>query len=156
MSIMIAGGGAMSAPGLVVPESGLVTTITKAVQEVFDSVHAPNVTAHGFDAGADGWFYAGTFGSIADDEYQDGGDNTRTVTSCYWVDFTTRLWFVLDTTSVPDTDTTFVSITVDGTTYNRSDAETYDASVDGGTSWKWGPQSNDFAGANPIDFTVTV
>ena len=145
---------------------GLVTTINSARSAIIKSVKKGTkvvdlIYAWGFDAGSDTYFLS-NFGSIADGTYDDGGSNSRVVDSCYWVsndnDQTQylQLHFVLDTTSVPNTDTTFVSIIIDGTTFNRS-AASYTASVNGGTRWRWSSVSTDpFSGANPDDFEVTI
>jgi len=119
-------------------------------------------SAFGFDAGSDYYAYGPGFGSIATGTYTDAGSNSRTIDSCYYFDGTHDpigedfLYFVIDTTSVPNTDTTFKYLDIDGNQYNRADAF-YIASVDGGTGWEWalGADATDpFAGANPDDFEV--
>lgn len=149
-------GRARALAGVPAGASGLVTTINSAVQVVFSSVHAGEITATGFDAGPDYWGYAGSFGSIANDTYDDGGANSRTVASCYWTDVTT-LSLAMDVTSVPDTDTTFTEIAIDGVVFTRASRSAYLASNDGGTVWTWNSVTpNPFLGSNPDDFEVRI
>ena len=136
--------------------SGLVTTITSASQVIFSSIHVGILTATGFDAGPDYWGYAGSFGSIANDTYDDGSAISRTVSSCYWTDINT-LSFALDQINAPDTDNTFTEIVIDGVTFTRASASNYLASNDGGTVWTWtGTTPDPFLGANPDDFEVHI
>lgn len=142
--------------GAVAAVSGLVTTITSAAQVIFSSIHVGTLTAHGFDAGPDYWGYAGSFGSIANDTYDDGSAISRTVSSCYWTDINT-LSFALDTTFVPDTDNTFTEIEIDGVAFTRASASNYLNNNDGGTVWTWnGVTPNPFLGSNPDDFEVHI
>lgn len=135
-------------------EFGLDTTITAVVQEVYHSGWSPHITVEGFDAGPDPWEYAGTFGSIAQNTYQDGGNNTRTVGSCYHHIATGILTMVLETIGVPNTDATFISMKIGGTTYTRA-SSFYSVSVDGGSQWLWnGLFSVVFLGPNPHNFEL--
>lgn len=134
---------------------GLFTTITSAMQVIFSSIHVGVLTAHGFDAGPDYWGYVGSFGSIANDTYDDGSSISRTVSSCYHTDIGT-LSFGLDQINAPDTDNTFVSLDIDGNIFTRASASNYLASSDGGTIWTWTSVSDPFTGSNPDDFTVNI
>lgn len=119
----------------------LDTTITSANQKVGTTTPTKvpeDIDAIGFDAGSDAYSYAGTFGSIASGVYTDGDSNSRTIDSIYWNDYVgiEELYFVLDTTSVPNVDATFSKIVLGSDTFLRS-AATYFASQDGGTMWQW-------------------
>lgn len=143
--------------------SATVYTSTKEIiTDLSTYINTYFYTAYGFDAGSDYFAYGLGFGSIASGTYTDGNSNSRTVDSCYFLEGSAdprgqdNLFFVLDTTSVPNTNSTFFKIVIDGNEYLRSDAF-YVASVDGGTSWNWtfSPSgTNPFLGANPDDFEV--
>ena len=140
------------------------TTTKEVVTDQSTYINTYDYIAYGFDAGSDYWAYGPGFGSIANGTYTDAGSTSRLVDSCYFVQGSVEnsidsLWFVLDTTSVPDTDTVFKYIVIDGNQYNRADRAFYYASADGGTAWTWefDPSgTNPFAGANPDPFEVWV
>ena len=135
---------------------GLITTVNSAAQVIFSSIHAGVITATGFDAGPDYWGYAGSFGSIANDSFNDGGGNPRVVSSCYHSNFGT-LTMGFDQINVPDTDTSFISMEIDGQVFTRASADNYLASNDGGTIWIWFSIAGDvWSGANPDDFEIHV
>lgn len=123
--------------------NAVVATSTKeVVTDAGTYTNTYDLVAYGFDAGSDYYAYGLGFGSIATGTYTDAGSNSRTVDSCYFIDATGQpaeadwLYYCIDTTSVPNTDTTFKYIVIAGNQYNRADA-TYLASVDGGTIWEW-------------------
>jgi hypothetical protein len=140
----------------------LDTTITSAQATLGTTGTSPSTYytyGYGFDAGADPFNYGGTFGSIADNTYTDGGSTTRTITSCYsvYVQITDTwlLYFTLNGTDIPDTNTTFAYIIIDGVQFNRWDRGAK-ANTTGGTYWRWADTADRFVGANPDDFEVWV
>jgi hypothetical protein len=78
----------------------------------------------------------GLFGSIGSGTYLDGGGNSRTISIAMWDGSNVQFW--LNAAGIANTDTTFASISLDGTTLNRSDA-TYNGAAGGGirSSWVW-------------------
>jgi len=151
--------GAAGSSSAIVTDQGLITTIDVDIFEIFHSGWAPHVDGVGFDAGSDFWANATPFGSIADDTYTDGGSNTRVVESVYWdgANGGNTLQMSFDTTSIANTDTTFINMILDGTTYTRA-SSTYQASSDGGTMWRWlSVTPNPFGGTSgTVDFELTV
>lgn len=170
---LLAGGFFSQTAGGGGPTQVLDTEVTSGSAEVYSSTtevvtdmstytQTYNYFAYGFDAGSDYYAYGPGFGSIVDGTFDDAGSNSRLIDSCYWFEGTGDpigedfVYFVLDTTSVPNTDTTFKYIIIDGNQYNRADAF-YIASVDGGTGWEWAlgaSATNPFSGANPDPFEV--
>ena len=105
------------------------------------------------------------FGTIGGQYYSDANSNTRTIRAIIFGNpvsapspNNTRHWviFVLDGTSVPNTDNTFKSLklTGSGTTYtfNRSSAH-YSSSSNGCTAWAW--EYNSTSSNNGIDSLYT-
>lgn len=134
--------------------AGLNTTVTVVHKLIYNTGWTPSVDAYGFDAGDDPWDYAGTYGSIANDTFQDGGDNTRVVSSAYWEDYGSIFWFTLAGVSVPNTADTFVSIDVDGNNFTRASA-TY-VSHASYTYWYWSVGTNPFGTSGTKDFVINV
>jgi hypothetical protein len=140
----------------------LNTTITSAQATLGTTGTTPTLYytyGYGFDAGADPFTYGGTFGSIATGVYTDAGSTSRTISSCYSVYIqitdTWKLYFTLNGTSIPDTNTTFSKIIIDSVTFNRTDAE-LNGNANGGTYWRWSDTVDRFVGANPDTFEVWV
>jgi hypothetical protein len=123
--------------------NAVVATSTKEVTtDQSTYINYYDLTAYGFDAGSDYYAYGPGFGSIATGTYTDANSTSRLVDSCYFIDATGQpaeadyLYFCIDTTSVPNTDSTFKYIVINGFQYNRADSF-YIASSDGGTIWEW-------------------
>lgn len=79
------------------------------------------------------------FGALSPNTFTDGGGTTRTIvqlaesTGANTADY---LILALSGTSVPNSNTTFTSITIGTTTLTRASAS-YAASYNGGTYWSW-------------------
>lgn len=141
--------------------AALDTTITVAESPTaFDTTPATDMNpcyAYGFDAGAD-YFGFGTFGSIANGNWTDGGSNARTVSALYWTESCggsedLELYLNLDQISVPDTDTSFVSIDYDGENFLRSARNQY-ISTTGRSTWIWTENAKPQSGT--IDFVINI
>ena len=78
----------------------------------------------------------GLYGSIGNANFNDAGGNARTVSAMIWDGSFVQL--ILSTASIPNTDTTFECINIDGNIYKRS-AATYNGSFGGGarSQWRW-------------------
>ncbi len=122
--------------------------------------------AYGFqDASADPLGIA-AIGSMGDVTYTDGGSTSRTITGIFWSDLgvsgtpageTDNIYFGISGTSVPDTNTTFLDFTYNGTNYTRASRDTYLSSVGAvNTYWVYlnvvvnGPQSG------TVDFDLAI
>ena len=102
-----------------------------------------------------GWDFAGgnaSMGSFPSLGFTDGGSNSRSVAMVAWQKNTASgpgavtgttgvtgnyIALALNQTNVPNTNSTFASIEIDGNTYNRSDAAEYNSSENNGTYWRW-------------------
>jgi hypothetical protein len=109
----------------------------------------PDPTGRGYDGGAD-YYSLGGFGSISDPTLHTSLD----ISSVYW-GTTQIMHFAIQGTGHANSDATFRSVTINGTTWLRADADFYSSSIDGGTVWYWN------TGATPPynssgDYTVTV
>lgn len=106
-----------------------------------------------------------TFGSIGSTYYTDGASNTRTIRAIIFGNPSsspspnnTRHWviFVLNGTSVPNSDNTFKSLILTGSgtdyTFTRSSAH-YSSSSNGATAWAW--EYNSTTSNNGIDSMYT-
>lgn len=120
--------------------------------------------AWGYDGGNDYYTYATNKGSlkldgVAEDTYVDGGSNTQTISAMYYTDVPNGYFFFsLDTTSVANTDTTFVSIDANGTVYTRASGN-YVASKNGATHWWWSDSAPGTWGGSTsgtFDFTINI
>lgn len=160
---MLAGGYYSQGGGGGGETQALSTTITSAQATLGSTGTSPSTYftyGYGFDAGADPFAYAGTFGSIVSATYTDGASTSRTISSCYsavaigpdvW-----KLYFTLNALSITDSDATFSKIIIDGVTRNRSDADASAVNANGGTYWRWAEVGDLFNGANPDNFEVWV
>lgn len=106
--------------------------------------------------GRDGSGQSGTtFGSISPGTYVDAAGNTRTINDMFDNTdgaFVFQCRFQLVGASIPNTDDTFVSLTLGGTTLLRS-AATYSPSVGVGNSqWLW----NSMLGHGVATYPVTI
>jgi hypothetical protein len=105
-------------------DSQVTTTTTPTTH---GSTTSP-VAGTGFDGGNDYYTNTPSFGSMTNTSYR--GYN---ITGLYWL-ANQFLYFSLDTTSIPDTDSTFYSIMIDGVEWLRS-SMTYVASKNNATHW---------------------
>ena len=149
-SLLKAGGAGLS----------LETTITAAHKQIYTttpSTYPKDVDADGFDAGSDYYAYPGTFGSIADANFSDALGQPRTIDSCYWTYFGETLYMVLSELGLPNNNTVFSAIWIDGVEFRREDA-LWDDNVDGGTAWWWyGTETSPLLVAeNDHDFEVWI
>lgn len=114
--------------------------------------------ATGYDGGADPYSYGPGYGSIGTSNFYDGGLNARNCSMCAYVIGTyvgnNSIIFALDQTSVPDNNTTFVSIDINGLTLNRSARTGYQPSVGGTSYWFWNGVGQPFTGGT-VSFTIT-
>jgi len=144
----------MATAGLTIPFSGIAldTTLTSVGQIVYDDTggsdpdfallftYKVNPSAHPLVGNTE------SGGGINDDTYTDGGSNSRTIVAIGWSDAgvagtppseTDNIYFILDGNSIPDTDTTFVSIEYGGETYTRSAASSYTNPGATESCWQW-------------------
>lgn len=119
----------------------LDTTITSMGSDIY-YVAGTSTTyfAYGYTSGVD-YLSLGNFGSIGSATYSDGGGTTRTISGIYYTEPSgdadgDDLFFCLNTTSISNSNTTFVSIEYNGQTYTRSSA-TYTASTGSCSTWRW-------------------
>lgn len=124
--------------------------------------------AYGFDAGADWWINSPNFGSIANPNFNDGTLIARTILSAYYS--SAFVQWVISGTDVPDFDTTFKGITVNGNFIPRSSRTNYYADTSAGsngvygggigfpgtTCWTWGTFGNVFGTSGTIPFVVNI
>lgn len=144
----------MITPSKAAPDDHVTTVTSEFKEDIFHSGWTPHIDATGFDAGSDWWYYAGTFGSIADDTYTDGSLTERTISSCYH-DSVDIVQFTLAGTGISNSDDTFVSIEIDSVTLLRTDANYVSDNANVGTTWYWSSITPGiFDGANPDNFTV--
>jgi len=161
------------------PSGGLSTTITAAryLADVLTTGPPTDENDYfhyirGYTDNSD-WYEAaaGVHGSMGADQYQDGGDTTRTIEHVgYYEDdngsplsIVLDMVFMLNGTGIADSDTTFVSIEVEKSTggnetYLRSSA-IYDSSQNGGTLWRWSNVAHTthfLVANNDHDFVVNV
>lgn len=108
----------------------------------------------GYDGGNDYYGHGTNQGAMTPNTYTDGSPTTRTISGLYWSQ-SNYLIFSLDTTSVPNTDTTFVSIDVDGNNYTRSSA-TYVASLNGASHWYWAEATRPFPASGDVPIVVNL
>lgn len=98
------------------------------------------------------------FGSIGTATYTDAGSNSRTIRIVQW-DGATLIQFWLGAAGIPNTNTTFTSITLNGpggnVTLTRSTA-TYDGAASGGTLSRWYWSNTTFPGFAGQSVTLTV
>jgi hypothetical protein len=119
----------------------LDTTITTMGNAVYESDSSGTWRAYGFNNGVDRYSYA-NFGAIGSATYTDGGSNSRTISGLYYHESggsdarEDDLVLSLNATSIANTDTTFVSLVYNGTTYLRS-AATYNGTLGSCSSWTW-------------------
>lgn len=107
----------------------------------------------GYDGGAD-YFNATGFGSIGNPTFTDYAGNTRTITSTYWTGHGILL-FTLSGASVPNSDNTFSSISIEGHVYNRANATYESGTPAGATTWWWeSPTVNPFGQSGTKTFEV--
>jgi hypothetical protein len=122
--IMTAGGGL-----------ALDTTMTLS-SVIYDADSVESWRYYGMDNGVD-FNSSASFGSLANYDF-----DTFTISALYWAEdgaaasISDDLFFCLDTTSVADSDSTFISLEYSGETYLRSDA-TYYATTGSATTWRW-------------------
>jgi hypothetical protein len=81
-------------------------------------------------------YSAGLFGAIAVDTYNDRGAVSRTIAIVMWDGANVQFW--LNAAGIANADSTFASISLNGTVLARS-ASTYNGAAGGGTrsSWVW-------------------
>jgi len=95
---------------------------------------------HGFDAGADLYYYGPNVGSIADATYFDGAGVERTIDSVIHTEAGFSVFSLLGI-NIPDSDDTFVSIMMDSSNvYVRGVYGAFGQYVpfaNGGTHWYW-------------------
>lgn len=110
-------------------------------RQVFSaSIHETTITVGNDGVPLQYGYIQSLYGSIGDATFNDHGSNARTILIAIWQypgdgQF---MRFVLSGASIPDTDTTFVSITIGGVTFTRASRTGYNASFGGGdTSWEW-------------------
>lgn len=100
-------------------------------------------------------YTVGLYGSIGSDTYTDAGANSRTIALVQWNG--TAVQIFMNGASIPDTDTTFTSIVINGITFLRSARTTYDGAASGGTKtkWLWSPDPGGEGFSGTIPFVVT-
>ena len=103
-------------------------------------------------------FQTGSYGSIDDDTFVDGGGTTRTVTACAedqsGLPSPVPLALYIDGLSVPNTNATFSYIVINGNKLLRS-AATYNGSDSGDSSWTWTTSGFlDTSGTDPLQIWV--
>ena len=127
---------------LAVTAPALETTITSMGSQVYDADSVDSWTVYGYDGGVDRFTYT-NWGSIGSATYTDGGSNSRTISAIYYHEAGSPdvraddLYLCLNATSIPDTDTTFVSLEYNGETYTRASRLTYDGTTGSCSSWRW-------------------
>lgn len=165
-----------SAIGLSTPPLpvGLSTTVTSGGPVQVSAYTTPGffpsfipgyatVEATGYDGGLDFYSYAPGFGAIGADTFLDGGGNIRTLSSCYYVigNFVGNSSVILtyNQSSVPDTNASLISLTVNGVTYNRA-SRTGHGTFSGLTYWFWNVGAFGFNPFSPpggsISLVITV
>lgn len=102
-------------------------------------------------------YTSGLWGSIGTATYTDRGSNSRTIVIASWSGTNIQFW--LSVASVPNTDTTFATITLAGpggsVTLQRS-AATYNGSASGGTRSSWSWVNSTYPGTTPQSVTLNV
>ena len=133
--------GTVSAAGAA-GSAALDTTITSMGNTIYDADSIDSWRVYGYNSGVDYYSYA-NFGSIGSATYTDGGSNSRTISAIYYHEAGAPnareddLVLSLNATSIPDTDTTFVSLEYNGQTYTRSSRTVYSGSFGSCSSWIW-------------------
>jgi hypothetical protein len=125
--------------------SGLFLTLPSSVNGVTIVV---TIGTSGNSSG----FVSGSFGSISPSTYVDHSGVSRTISQLQAADNGAPPWALVIRMNgtPPDSDATFISILVNGTTYLRSAAASLD--VGGGVrQWAWGG-----LGGNPIGTSGTT
>lgn len=134
----------MASAGTIAAAAGgvaLDTTITSMGNQIYFADSSEDWRYYGYDGGVD-FGSASNMGSIGDDTYTDGGSNSRTISALYYAEDGSgepeedNLLLSMNATSIPNTDTTFVSLEYGGETYTRSTA-TYHATQGSASSWYW-------------------
>lgn len=147
--------------------SGYTSQIDKRWDDNIPALSLFTTAQKNDNPGPIGWDFDSTSNSTAVGSgltnFQDAGNNTRTIRDLMWAQntYSTRdtatsggynysvlddgniLIFGLSGTSVPNSDTTFVSIVVNGLTLTRTSAE-YISSENGNTVWLWTLDDSDF------------
>lgn len=100
---------------------------------------AMTLTAEAITGASDGYFAFGTYGNLVPFLFEDNTGTTRSVRSLYTSDGSSSLRFEISGTSIPDSDDTFVNLTVDGNSYARSAATHSVGSTYTYWVWPWGP-----------------
>ena len=151
----------------ITPISGYTSQIDKRWDDNIPALSIFTTAQKVDNPGPIGWDFDSTSNSTAVGSglttFQDAGDNTRTIKDLMWAQntYSTRnsatdsgynysaldagniLIFGIGGTSVPNSDTTFVSIVVNGLTLNRTSAE-YISSEAGNTVWLWTLDDSNF------------
>lgn len=120
----------------------LDTTITSMGNTIYDADSIDSWRVYGYNSGVDYYSYA-NFGSIGSATYTDGGSNSRTISAIYYHEpgspnaRADDLVLSMNATSVPDTDTTFVSLEYNGVSYTRTSRSVYSGTFGSASSWIW-------------------
>lgn len=125
----------------------IVTPDMTVGTQVLYTTKGPDPTGRGFDGGAD-YYSLGGFGALSDTDL-----HGLTMSSIYW-GTTDIMHFGIQGTSHADTDSTFIDLEINGTTWTRSSRAFYSASIDSGTMWYWNQASAPFNSSG--NYTVTV
>lgn len=124
--------------------AALETQIDRGSQ-IYDADSMNNWRTYGYAFDTNNWFGVSAFGTMDATTYTDGGSNSRTIRSCHDAEAGGSgggdWYFSIDTTSVPNTDATWLDITwddINGTpfTIDRSVDTTYTASLNSDTHWR--------------------
>lgn len=99
------------------------------------SLHETTITVGDNGAGQEG-YAQGVAGSIGDATYDDGGATSRTIVTVLWDQDNAGIQMALSGINVPDSDTTFQSIGVNGLEFARS-AASYNGNSGGNSRWLW-------------------
>lgn len=84
-------------------------------------------------------YNTGLYGALSPDTYTDNGANSRQIIIAQWDTSSDAMQLAISGASVPDTDTSFGSIVVNGYTFTRASRTSYNGSAGGGTYslWTW-------------------
>jgi len=147
--------------------SGLITQIDRGAEqydETPDTDQDP-IVAYGYGI-AEEWWESGTgsFGSIDQNTYIDGGGTTRTIKGMVHEqpEYEDEWIFSLDTASIGDTDTIWLDITWDDIatvprTVDRSADTAYTASKNGSSHWRETTPAYDWSNTDlNTDFVLTT
>jgi hypothetical protein len=105
------------------------------------------------DNGSQYGYALGNYGAIGDGTYDDNVLSPQTIRIVLWDGIAVQFW--LNGANVPDTDDTFVSITLDGQEFTRASRTTYNGGQAGpATSWLW--SSAYFPASTPTAVTLQI